>query len=152
MRCGGGDEGEPVVGGGEEGEDSGHRHDEVEVGDDEDGVVEVFIQNWLGEDGAGEASGDEERDEAEGEEHGCGVLRLRAPDGGEPAEDFGGGGEGDGHRGDGEGRAGEGVEAGDEHVMSPEKDAEEADEEGGGDHGAVGEDFAVARSWRGAWR
>ena len=85
------------------------------------------------------------RDEAEGEEHRGGVLRLgRAPDGGEPAQDFGGGGERDGHGGDGEGGAGEGVEAGDEHVMSPEEDAEEADEESGGDHRAVGEDFAVA--------
>src|SRR5579871_3464439 len=29
--------------------------------------------------------------------------------------------------------------------MSPEQDAEEADHEGGGDHGAVGEDSAVAK-------
>ena len=29
-------------------------------------------------------------------------------------------------------------------MVSPEQDAEEADEEGGGDHGAVGEDFSVA--------
>ena len=65
-----GDEGEPVVGRGEEAEDAGHRHNEVEVGDDEEGVVEVLVENGLGEDGAGEASGDEERDEAEREEHG----------------------------------------------------------------------------------
>ena len=84
------------------------------------------------------------RDEAEGEEHRGGVARACAPDGGEPAKHFGGGGERDGHGGDGEGGAGEGVEAGDEHVVSPEQDAEEADEQGGGDHGAVGEDFAVA--------
>lgn len=37
------DEGEPVVGGGEEAEDACHGHDEMEVGDDEGGVVQVFI-------------------------------------------------------------------------------------------------------------
>ena len=37
------DEREPVVGGAEESEDAGHRHDEVEVGDDEEGVVEVLV-------------------------------------------------------------------------------------------------------------
>ena len=80
--AGGGEEREPVVGCGVEGEDAGHRHDEVEVGDDEEGVVEVFVEDGLGEDGAGEASGDEEADEAEGEEHRGGVAGLCAPDGG----------------------------------------------------------------------
>src|SRR6266851_4571337 len=135
---------EPIVGCGEEAEDAGHGHDEVEVGDDEDGVVEVLVQNGLGEDGAGKTTGDEERDEAEGEEHGGGVVRLRAPGGGEPAQDLGGGGQRDGHGGDGEGGAGEGVEAGDEHVVSPEEDAQEADEQGGGDHRAIGEDPSMA--------
>ena len=87
-----GDEGEPVVGRGEEAEDAGHRHDEVEVGDDEEGVVQVLVENGLGEDGAGEAAGDEEGDEAEGEEHRRLVAGAGAPDGGEPAEDLGGGG------------------------------------------------------------
>src|ERR1700729_1738522 len=41
----GGYQGEPVVRRGEESEDSGHRHDEVEVGDDEEGVVEVLVEN-----------------------------------------------------------------------------------------------------------
>ena len=86
---GGGDQREPVVGCGVEGEDAGHGHNEVEVGDDEEGVVEVFVQYGLGQDGAGEASGDEEADEAEAEEHGGGVLRATAPGGGEPTQDFG---------------------------------------------------------------
>jgi hypothetical protein len=134
----------PVVGGAEEAEDAGHGHDEVEVGDDEEGVVEVLVEDGLGEDGAGEAAGDEEGDEAEGEEHGGGEagrdpqvvasqLRTLAEAGMamamvEMAE----------------GGAGEGVEAGYEHVVSPDEDAEEADEECGGDHEAVGEDAAVA--------
>ena len=80
--AGGGEEREPVVGCGVEGEDPGHGHDEVEVGDDEEGVVEVLVEYGLGEDGAGEPSRDEETDEAEAEEHGGGVARLGAPDGG----------------------------------------------------------------------
>ena len=80
--CNGGDLGKPVVRCGEEAEDAGHGHDEVEVGDDKEGVVEVLVENWLGEDGAGKASGDKEGDEAEGEEHRRGVLGLRTPDGG----------------------------------------------------------------------
>ena len=78
----------PVIGGGEEGEDSGHRHDEMEVGHDEEGVVEVLVEDGLGEDGTGEASGDEERDEAEREEHCGGVLWAAAPSSGDPTEDF----------------------------------------------------------------
>ncbi len=85
MTVGGGEEGEPVVGRGVEAEDAGHCHDEVKVGDDEEGVVEVLVENWLGEDGAGEASGDEEADEAEGEEHWGFVGRAGTPGGGEPA-------------------------------------------------------------------
>ena len=135
---------EPVVSGAEEAEDSGHGHDEVEVGDDEEGVVQILVEDGLGEDGAGEAAGDEERDEAEREEHRRGERRPRAPGGREPAEDLGGGGHGDGHRGGGEGGPGEGIETGDEHVVSPDDDAEQADGERGRDHQAVGEDAAAA--------
>ena len=38
-----GDEGKPVVGRRVEAEDAGHCHDEMKVGDDEEGVVEVFV-------------------------------------------------------------------------------------------------------------
>jgi len=83
------------------------------------------------------------RDKAEGEEHRRGKARLAAPHCRQPAEHLGGGGNGNGDGGDGESRSGKGVEAGDEHVVSPNEDAEEADEERGGDHGAVGEDAAT---------
>ncbi len=122
------EQGRPVIRGAEQAEHAGHGHDEMEMRDDEERVVEVLIQDGLGEDRAGEAAGNEERDEAEGEEHGRGEARARAPDGGQPAEDFGGGGDGDGQRSRAEGGAGEGVEAGDEHVVSPDEDAEQADE------------------------
>ncbi len=85
MVAGSGDKWEPVVGCGVESEDAGHGHDEMEMGYDEEGVVQVLIENRLGEDGAGKASGNEEGDEAEGEEHCGGVLRAAAPCGCEPA-------------------------------------------------------------------
>jgi hypothetical protein len=134
----------PVISRGEEGEDSGHCHDEMEVSHDEEGVVEVLVEDGLGEDWAGEASGDEERDEAEREEHCGGVLWAAAPSSGDPTEDFSGRRKGDGHGRDRKSRASEGIQACDEHVMAPEEDAEESDEQGGGDHGAVGEDTAMA--------
>jgi hypothetical protein len=37
----------------------------VEVRDDEEGVVQVLIERGQGKDGAGDAAGDEEREEAE---------------------------------------------------------------------------------------
>lgn len=79
---GGSEEWEPIVGGGIEAEDAGHCHDEMEVGDDKGGVVEVLVEDGLGEDRAGESSCDEQTDEAEAEEHGGGVLGFGTPDGG----------------------------------------------------------------------
>src|SRR5262249_22284236 len=70
---------EPEVDAGERGEASGHGHDQVEVGDNEVGVVQVAIQAWLREDRAGESAGYEERDEADGEQHGGSELNAAAP-------------------------------------------------------------------------
>ena len=50
------EQGGPVVRRAEETEDAGHGHDEVKVGDDEEGVVEVLVEDGLGEDGAGESA------------------------------------------------------------------------------------------------
>ena len=61
-----GHQGEPIVDAGEDGEGSGHGHDEMKMRDDEVGVVQIGVEHGLSEDGAGEASGDEERDEADG--------------------------------------------------------------------------------------
>src|SRR6185369_577278 len=141
---GGGELREPVVDGGEESDDSSHGHDEVKMADDEGGVVQVLVEDRLGEDRTGKASRDEERDEAERKEHRRGVAWTRAPGCGNPTENLGGGGQGDRDGGDGECCAGEGVEASDEQVMAPEQDAEEADGERGGDHQAVAKDAAMA--------
>ena len=46
----------------------------------------------------------------------------------EPAEDFGGTGDGDGHGGEREGCSGVGIHAADEHVVTPDDEAEDADE------------------------
>src|SRR5579862_6860666 len=114
-----GHEREPIVDAGKDGEGSGHCHDEMEVSDDEEGVVEVGVERGLGEDGAGEASRDEEREEAEGEEHRSREAWTAGPESpvpqhGEPAEDFDGGGNSDSHGGEGEGGSGVGIHAADE--------------------------------------
>ena len=43
------------------------------------GIVQILIEDRLGKNGSGEAAGDEEGDETEGEEHGCGVDGAGAP-------------------------------------------------------------------------
>src|SRR5579863_6279659 len=87
---------EPVSGGGEEREDPGHAHDDVEVGDYEIGVVEILVQAGLAYDDAAEAAGYEQRDEAERIKHRRSEFELAAPKGGEPVERFYRGGDGDG--------------------------------------------------------
>ena len=49
----------PVIKSTEKTEDAGHRHDEVEMGDDEKGVVEILVEDGLRENGAAEPAGDE---------------------------------------------------------------------------------------------
>ena len=49
-------------------------------------------------------------------------------------------GDGDGHGGEGEGGAGVGIHAADEHVVSPDDEAEQADGDEHGGHDAVAED------------
>ena len=97
----------------------------MEVGDDEEGVVEIGVEGGLGEDGAGESAGNEEGEEAEGEEHGGREPDAAAEEHDEPGEDFGGAGDGDGDGGESEGGSGVGVHAGDEHVVAPDAEAQE---------------------------
>src|SRR3954451_23667343 len=47
---------EPIIRRSKEAEDARHGHDEVKVSDDEGGVVQILIQDGLGQDRAGEAS------------------------------------------------------------------------------------------------
>src|SRR5215470_17211119 len=85
-----GHQGEPVVDAGEDGERAGHRHDEVKVRDDEEGVVEVLVERGQGKDGSGDAASDEEREKAEGEEQGGGAAKATAPEGADPTENLSG--------------------------------------------------------------
>ena len=139
-----GHQGEPVVDAGEDGERPCHRHDEVKVRDDEEGVVQVLVERGQGKDGAGDAAGDEEREEAEGKEQGSRAAKAAAPESTDPTKDLGGGRDGDGHGGEPEGGAGVGIHAADEHVMTPDDEAEQADEHSGGGHHAVADDGAAA--------
>ena len=62
----------PVIDAGKEREDASHGHDEMEVSDDEEGVVQIGVERGLGEDGAGESASNEEGDESQREKHGRG--------------------------------------------------------------------------------
>ncbi len=72
------------------------------------------------------------------------ALEAAAPERSEPTKDLRGGGNGDGHGGEREGAAGVRIHATDEHVMAPNDEAEQADEDGSGGHHAIADDGAAA--------
>ena len=83
------DQRRPVIGAAEQPEDPRHGHDEVKMGDDEEGVVQVFVEDGLREDRAAESAGHEQRNEAKSEEHGRRKTWARAPHRCQPAEHLG---------------------------------------------------------------
>src|ERR1700675_2763663 len=75
--------GEPVIDGGEQREDNS-RHDVMEVGHDEVGVVDKNIDRRRGHEDAAKTANDEIGDEAEGEEHGRSKTNRPAPQRSQP--------------------------------------------------------------------
>ena len=65
---------------GEHSEDRRDAHDQVEVRDDEVGVVQVQVQRRLRQKQAGESAAHEQRNETEGKQHGAVELDFAAPD------------------------------------------------------------------------
>src|SRR5205085_243885 len=127
-------------GGGEDAEDGGDTHDEMEVGDDEKRVVQRDIEGGLGQEGAGQSAGGEERDEADSEQHGRIETDAAAPHGAQPVEGLDGGGDADGHGHEAEGEGGARVHAAHEHMVAPHHEAHDADTHDGIDHSAISED------------
>ena len=131
--------GEPVIGGPENTEDGCHPHDHVEVGYREVGIVKLYVHRGLPQEEACDASGDEDGDEADGEEHGGGETDLASPQGSQPVEGLDRRRHTDGQGQDGEHQGGKGAQAAHEHVVTPHEEAQHSDGEDGHHHGLVAE-------------
>src|SRR5581483_2649142 len=81
---------EPVVGRAEYAEDGSYTHDQVEVPAHDVAVMQRNVEDWLSEERAAEATGDEERNKADGEQHGRGESDSSFMEGAEPVECFDG--------------------------------------------------------------
>ena len=138
--------GKPEIDAREHAEDGGHAHHQMEVSEHEVGVVHREIERRLTEHKSGDAARDEERDEADGKEHRHGEAYACAPERAQPVEGLDGRGHADGKRQHRERHGRARVHAADEHVMSPDEEAQEADGEHREDHRAIAEDgFAGER-------
>ena len=133
----------PVVQAAEEGRDRAAHHDVVEVGDDEVRVGDVDVDGDRGQEQAGEAAHGEEADEAEGVDHRGLEGDLAAVHGGGPVEDFDGGRHGHHVGQEREDEGGIGRDAGHEHVVAPDEEADDGDAGQRPDHGGVAEDAAA---------
>src|SRR5260370_6654184 len=76
----------PEIGGGENAEDGRDAHNQVEMGDDEIGVVEEQVNRGLCQKQTGNPAGNKQGNESNGKEHRAGELNLPAPERAQPVE------------------------------------------------------------------
>ena len=131
--------GKPVLVAGEHAEHHAADDDVVEVGDEEQAVVEHEVGRRHGEQHAGHAADDEGDHEAERPQH-----RRREDDAAavhreQPVVDLHARGHGDDHGGDAEDRIDVGARAHGEEVVQPDHEGEDADRHRRRDHRAVAE-------------
>src|SRR5208282_4350598 len=119
--------GEPEVGTGEHAEDRRHSHDHVEMSYYEVGSVEKDIERGLRQEHATQAAGHKYRDEAQGKHHRSVEAQSAAENRPQPKQGNDGSGYGDNQGRDREQKAGIGAHPAEEHVMSPDHEAQETD-------------------------
>ena len=120
-----GDLREPVVERPEQREHGPADQHVVEVGDDEVGVVHQLVERYRGDHHPGEPADDEQHDEAEDEQEGDREARPPVPDRRDPAEDLDPAGNRDHHARGREEALAQLRQAGGEHVVHPEAEAQE---------------------------
>src|SRR5712692_11026843 len=69
----------PEIGGGKNAEDGRDAHNQVEMGDDEIGVVEEQVNGGLRQKQTGNPAGNKQGNESDGKEHRAGELNLSTP-------------------------------------------------------------------------
>src|SRR5205807_9264378 len=120
---------EPVVHPAEQRKDRGAEDDEVEMRDDEVRVGQRLVERNGGEHDPGQPTEDEERDEAADEKERRGEDRSSRDDRDRPREDLDRARDYDHHRGGGEKDERDRRQPGREHVVSPDPEADERDEQ-----------------------
>ncbi len=120
---------------------AGHQH-VVDVRDDPVGVLDHEVEGHDGEEGAVEATDEEQRDEADRVEHRRVEAQVAAPHRGQPVEELDARGDGDEEGEEAEER--QVHRARGEHVVRPDGEAEGADRRGGDDEGLVAEQRLAA--------
>ncbi|MNI50882.1 hypothetical protein D3C73_1055730 [compost metagenome] len=119
----------------------------MEVGDQEQAVVQHEVDGRDRQHHAGHAADGEGDHEADGPQHGRGELHATAEHGEQPVEDLHAGGDGDDHRRDAEEGIDVGTRAHGEEVVQPHDERQHADAGGGVDHALVAEQ-GLAREGR----
>src|ERR1700740_1605005 len=122
--------GEPEIGSRQNTENGGYAHDHVEMANNEIGCVEIDVDGGLREEEAAHAAADEHGDKTEGKKRGGGYPDVGSIKAAQPNQGHYGGRNGDGEGREGKQQRGKRVHATDEHVVSPDHVAQEAD----GDH------------------
>src|SRR5579872_6711968 len=97
--------GEPVIDAGEHAEDGGDAHHEMEMRDDEIGIVEMDVDRGIAQVDTREAARDEQAYEPDRKEHSGGEADIAAPEGCDPVENLDGRRNGDHHGEEHEDRA-----------------------------------------------
>ena len=132
---------EPVVDAGEDREDRAAEEDEVDVGDDEVGVGDVDVDRHHAQHHAADAADREGDDEGEREQHRRRVgVDLAEVERAQPGEDLDPGRHRDQQRGDHHRHPQPAEHAGDEHVVRPDRVAEDDDPDQRQRHQPVAED------------
>ncbi|KAG0956919.1 hypothetical protein G6F31_012558 [Rhizopus arrhizus] len=141
----------PVGDAGEHAEHHAADDDVVEVGDQEQAVVQHEVDGRDRQHHAGHAADGEGDHEADGPQHGRGELHATAEHGEQPVEDLHAGRDRDDHRRDAE----EGIDAGTgahgEEVVQPDDERQDADRQRGAHHRLVAEQL-LARERGGDFR
>ena len=131
---------EPVIQRREQHQDRRNAHHHVEMRDHEIGVGQGQVDDHVAEEQTGQSAVDEGEDEADGEIHRRVHADIAFPEGKHPVVDLERRRHRDDQRGRGEEEAEVGVHAADVHVMRPDDEAEQADDDNRPDHHAVAED------------
>ena len=134
----------PEISGGENSEDGGHSHDQMKVGDHVISGVEHVVHRRLRKKQTGKSAADEQRDETERKQHRRFELNLPTPQSSDPVKRLDGRGNADGHGQDGKRKTGIRTHAAEEHVVSPDHEAQETDSAKRHGHCAISE-YGLAR-------
>src|SRR5208282_3695669 len=137
---------EPEISSREHSENGGHSHHQMKVSNYVVRRMQQVIHRRLRQKESGKPPGNEKGDKAQRKQHGNLKMNFASPKRAEPVKRLNRRGNSDRHRHNGEGKSRVWIHPTEEHVMTPNHEAEKADGVHGDYHGFVAEDrFAAER-------